>query len=859
MADNSNSKNRGFRLKNIKMKPKMIGLFLLVGLVPLILLGRIASSAAENALMRKSFEKLEAITTLKKASIESYFEQIGQQIRLFSEDLTIVEAMEQFAESADAYVSESGAAGENIGAMKAALKGYYTDQFAARFAEKNDGEKPSITALFDSLDDTTIALQYAYIADNPNPLGEKNLMDRGKGDHAYHERHEQVQGFLRDYLNAFGYYDIFLVDLKGRIVYSQYKELDFATSLIDGPYADSGIGNAYRKARDASDPNFVHLEDYARYLPSYQDPASFVASPIFNHNKEKTGVAIFQMPLARINRIVTERAGMGESGESYLVGPDHLMRSDSYLDPEFHSVVASFANPETGEVRTEAAAAALAGASGTEIVEDYNGNPVLSAYAPVSLLGLDWALLSEIDLAEVRAPVVALLRTILIVSAAIAVVVVLVAYLVASMVAKPIVKGMAFAQLVADGNLTQQADIDQGDEIGMLADALNDMASNLRNIVRDIVQRATNVNASSTRMAATSGEMSSEMTEVSHQAASAASAAEEANSNIKNVAAAIEEISSNANSVAAGSEEVSTNLYAVGSAVEQMSANMNGIASAVEESSTAVGTVASAVEEMSASLSEVSSSTKDAAKIVEAASVGASASADTVHRLGESAKHIDRVVDLITGIAEQTNLLALNATIEAASAGAAGKGFAVVANEVKELAKQTREATEEIRTQVGTIQTNTQSAVVAINEIVTVVGRINEVFSTIASAVHEQTITIDEIARNVAEAARSGDEVSRNVQEAATGASEISRNVQQAITAVADIARSVTELAQGANEIARNAAEASQGMDSVSSSVMSVDKVAGETRESANGLTDSARTLSTMADELNKLVERFTV
>jgi methyl-accepting chemotaxis protein len=122
----------------------------------------------------------------------------------------------------------------------------------------------------------------------------------------------------------------------------------------------------------------VVLVDYARYAPSYEAPAGFIASPIFDGG-EKIGVAIFQMPIDRLNTIMGERAGLGRTGETYLVGPDELMRSDSYLDPENHSVVASFKRPATGKVSTAAAKAALAGNTGAEVIMDYNGHPVLSA------------------------------------------------------------------------------------------------------------------------------------------------------------------------------------------------------------------------------------------------------------------------------------------------------------------------------------------------------------------------------------------------------------------------------------------------------------------------------------------------
>ena len=134
---------------------------------------------------------------------------------------------------------------------------------------------------------------------------------------------------IRSYLKKFGYYDIFLCDLaSGDIVYSVFKELDFTTSLKEGPYAKTNFGRAFAMAAAADSPDDVFLVDYEPYTPSYEDAASFISSPIFD-GKQKIGVAIFQMPIDRINAIMAERTGLGETGETYAVGPDNLFRNDS--------------------------------------------------------------------------------------------------------------------------------------------------------------------------------------------------------------------------------------------------------------------------------------------------------------------------------------------------------------------------------------------------------------------------------------------------------------------------------------------------------------------------------------------------
>jgi methyl-accepting chemotaxis protein len=1098
------------KLKDVKMKPKMIGLFLITGLLPIFLIGFQSTRVAKKSLMDSSFNQLEgvreikkvqiqkffaerkgdmgvlvetvgtlqheafakltAIRETKKAAVEHYFEFIDSQMVTFSEDQMVINAMNDFKSSFYDFRKENGI--ENTDQLKQELGTYYTDEFGQEYANQNEGDSGNAEELLAQLDADAIAFQYHYIRSNSNPLGSKHEMDRAGDTSAYSVTHGKIHPIVRNYLNNFGYYDIFLVDIDtGDIVYSVFKELDYATSLLDGPYADTNFAEAFRLAKESDDPQATFLVDYKKYKPSYEAAASFIASPIFDGN-EKIGVAIFQMPIDRLNTIMSERAGLGKTGETYLVGPDKLMRSDSYLDPDNrsvtasfrhpdngsvdtdavneslagtsgtnividymgnpvlsayapvtvgghtwalmaevdvaeafvpvdmngdeyfakyielygyydiflmnpdgycfytaakeadyqtnlvngpykdsglgtltrkvletksfgvadfapyapsngepagfiaapvvndgktlaivalqlsldginsimqqregmgesgetylvgqdnlmrsdsfldpvgHSVIASFANPEEGSINTHASRTALEGNAGEEIVTDYNNNPVLSAYTPVEFDDLHWALLAEIDLAEIEKPVKALTHSILIATLVIAGLVVAGALYVAFVIAKPLITGVDFAQSVADGDLTQQADIHQNDEIGLLAKAMNTMARNLRGIIGNVFTNSSTLSNSSEDMKSMANVLNNRAESMSDLSVSAAAAAEQASANIKGVAAGIEEVSANSNSVASATDEVSQNLNTVGAAVEQMSANMTTISTNSEDMAKSVTSVASAVEEMSASLQEVSSNTNSAATIATSAREKADSTAVTVGELGQAAQEIDKVIDLITGIAAQTNLLALNATIEAASAGEAGKGFAVVANEVKELAKQTSSATEDIRLQVETMQNTTGNAVTAIEDIVAVIGQVNESFTTIATAVEQQTASVNEISSNIGEVASGAELVSTNVQQAANGAQEVSRNVQEASTGVNEISQSVNELASGTNEISRNASEAARGMSEVAKNVEQVSSAASETQGEAQNLNTASEQCAELAVELQELVNKFKV
>ncbi|MBI9078033.1 MAG: methyl-accepting chemotaxis protein [Desulfatibacillum sp.] len=206
----------------------------------------------------------------------------------------------------------------------------------------------------------------------------------------------ESQDYFAKYIDKYGYYDLFLIHPNGFVFYTVAREADFGTNMIEGKYADSGLGELTRKVLETK--KFA-IADFEPYAPSNNEPAAFIVQPVLHQGDVEVLVAL-QLSLGDINAIMTQRAGMGETGETYLVGPDKLMRSDSFLDPANHSVKASFANPVAGVVDTEAARDALAGNTGKGILLDYNGSPVLSAYSPVKVGDITWGLLAEIDVTE---------------------------------------------------------------------------------------------------------------------------------------------------------------------------------------------------------------------------------------------------------------------------------------------------------------------------------------------------------------------------------------------------------------------------------------------------------------------------
>jgi methyl-accepting chemotaxis protein len=253
-------------------------------------------------------------------------------------------------------------------------------------------------------------------------------------------------------------------------------------------------------------------------------------------------------------------------------------------------------------------------------------------------------------------------------------------------------------------------------------------------------------------------------------------------------------VSSSADRIATASEEFSATGQQITANSEETSAQASVVSAATEEVNRNLQTVATATEEMSASISEIAKNASEAAKVAGEALKAATQTNATVTKLGESSAKVGQVIKVITSIAQQTNLLALNATIEAARAGEAGKGFAVVANEVKELAKQTAKATEDISQRIAAIQTDTKGAVEAISIISRIIGQVNDISTTIATAVEQQSATTSEMSRNVAEAAKGSGEVSRNISGVAQAAQSTSSGATESQKAAAHLAQMSIEL-----------------------------------------------------------------
>ena len=389
------------------LRKQLMLTFLAVGLIPLVILSFVSLWLSSSTVSDKVGQNLEAIKANKVVAIEKYGNAIVNQVITASADPNLATNLEKLISDFDNIVDVSMAdttvgRAEHLQNLKQSLSRYYTNEFLPQYRESNDGNSVDVNALLNNLNDEAIVLQHAYIEANPSSLGNKHEMFKSNLNAAYDNSHELLHQTFKIFLEEFGYYDIFLVDTRGRVVYSVYKELDYATNLLNGAYANSGLGEAFQASLNLSNANDFTLIDYAQYTPSYEAPASFIASPVMQGNT-RIGSLIFQMPLDAITSVMSERRGLGETGESYLVGQDKLMRSDSIKFPDEYSVDASFRNART--VENDAILSGLNGESGVVETENYMGQDVLSGYIPVKFGSLNWVLMAEIETDEAFASV----------------------------------------------------------------------------------------------------------------------------------------------------------------------------------------------------------------------------------------------------------------------------------------------------------------------------------------------------------------------------------------------------------------------------------------------------------------------
>lgn len=594
----------------------------------------------------------------------------------------------------------------------------------------------------------TETLRKAYVTDNPNPPRERWKLNIANTEVKlnYNFSHNGQHPQLRAVTQARGYVDLYVFDLKGNLLYTVNKNDEYATNLAEGggPYADTALGRAFREAVAFTEPSQVAFADDAVYAPSGGAQAGFVATLIFSKEGAPAGVLAVQIPLDQVNLTMASRNGMGESGETFIVGSDRIMRSDSSFTELNDYLATPFDSPV---IET-----ALSGSTAQGTYLNYRGAPMITTAVPINFLGQHWALVSVIDEREAMAPITHIRNLMLVIGTCLLVGVAALGLLFARSITKPMTRLTKTMDALSGGDLTAEVSgTARGDELGAMAKAvevfkenaikMGDLtegeraASDQRRIDRATMMQQLQASFGEVVNAAIAGDFSKRVEsafpdpELNELAGSVNGLVETVDRGLGETGAvlaalantdltrrvtgqyrgAFDRLKTDTNAVAERLTEIVFQLrqtsQSLKSATGELLSGANDLsqrttrqATTIEETSTTIEQLATAVQANAKSAQEASAA---ASSVTTTADEGAAVMAQAnqaMERITHSSGKISNIIGLIDDIAFQTNLLALNASVEAARAGEAGKGFAVVAVEVRRLAQSAAEASAEVKT-----------------------------------------------------------------------------------------------------------------------------------------------------------------
>lgn len=707
-----------------------------------------------------------------------------------------------------------------------------------------------------------------------------------------------TEDYYGQYVKTYGYYDLMLISGDGQVFYTVAHESDYNSNVSTGQYKNAGLGKVFKSSIDSRGFAF---EDFAKYAPSNNTVAAFIAQPVVV-NGETIFTMVLQLSPKGINEIMQERTGLGKSGESYLVGADYLMRSDSIQDAA-HKLQASFDNPETGAVKTIAVEEGLQGKTSAKIFMGYTRNMILAAYAPVKVYGTaNWVLISKQDEAEAFAPVYDFAHNMEVLGIIILIIVILVALWVASSISNPIVTmAKVITQIAENRDLTLKVPGGGNDEIGTMTRAFNTMIEVIHSTFKVVSDSAVKVASSSedvakrasgnreraagelvrskessgiiTEMGGTAGKVK-EASELQKEAAQASA------KTVEQLLKAVVHVADSAKLQNKEAKQTMTRVSEMGETSAKVVATAKTQGDKVVKVSESVAAITVAVESMNKAVAQATQHGKASLLAAEEGKRSVASTVEGMQAIAESSEQISDIIGVITEIAEQTNLLALNAAIEAARAGAHGKGFAVVADEVGKLAQRSSEAAKEItqlikdstnRVNEGTKLTGeSQKSLIKIDEggrinmqaieeiektaVVLATGtsqvqalmkELNVLAGEIAGIAGEQSIRRSEAEKALTSLLQESDNIAQLVDGASKGAHDIGEEMEGIVNRTAEMTNLTVAQAQRSAKVMEISALSA--------------KAAEQTVEGAGTVVHISEGLLNMSQELTTQVKQFKI
>ncbi len=452
------------------MSTKLVGSTVLVFLASFAVLAYLYFRGAERAVLGQVYSELEALRESRSPLVQSYFARMTRRLEIAADADWARDMLRAGPAAFRDYARDAGFSADRLRAARTELTAFYDKQIRPQF--ETGGVQWTGADPFIAPDDGALALQTAFLARRtPQDTAEGHL-DSGART-AYDRLHAPVHAIARQMAPALGVFDMMLIDRQGTVLYTSQKGIDFATNVRTGPFSNTPLAKVFEQAVAPGAGRAVHQADYSAYGATFGAPSAFISTPVFSRDSELLGALVFRVPVTEINSIMAVRAGLGTSGESYLVGPDRLMRTES-----------RFGTGQTilkQKVETEAARRGLAGESGRVIQRGYRGTEVLGVFAPLRVLDTNWAIVATIDRAEVVTPVVALGNGMAVLGALVFLISGgLIVLLLRGLVLKPLSTLAMGAHRVQHGVYDEPVPIRGTDELGQLGTAFNSMAASVQ-------------------------------------------------------------------------------------------------------------------------------------------------------------------------------------------------------------------------------------------------------------------------------------------------------------------------------------------------------------------------------------------